>query len=48
VGTKYVDDDRAKGVQATRPFCPHPDVARYTGKGDPSDAASFACAPTSP
>jgi len=28
----------------TRPVCPHPQVARYDGKGDPKDAASFACA----
>jgi feruloyl esterase len=28
----------------TRPLCPHPQVARYDGKGDPKDAASFACA----
>jgi feruloyl esterase len=27
----------------TRPVCPHPQVARYDGKGSPRDAASFAC-----
>jgi feruloyl esterase len=26
----------------TRPLCPYPQVARYTG-GNPEDAASFAC-----
>ena len=28
----------------TRPVCPHPQVARYGGTGDPKDAASFDCA----
>ena len=28
----------------TRPVCPHPQVARYRGTGDPKDAASFDCA----
>jgi hypothetical protein len=27
----------------TRPLCPYPQVARYRGTGDPTDAASFAC-----
>lgn len=28
----------------TRPLCPHPRVARYTGTGSTEDAANFACA----
>jgi feruloyl esterase len=28
----------------TRPLCPHPQVARYKGRGDTNDAASFECA----
>jgi feruloyl esterase len=28
----------------TRPLCPHPQVARYDGQGDPDVASSFACA----
>src|SRR5688572_4264829 len=28
----------------TRPLCPHPQVARYTGRGDTNSAASFECA----
>jgi feruloyl esterase len=28
----------------TRPLCPHPQVARYRGRGDSNDAASFECA----
>ncbi len=43
--SKYVDDDRAKGVAFTRPLCPFPRSARYGGDGDPNDAASFRCAP---
>jgi feruloyl esterase len=27
----------------TRPVCPHPQVARYRGTGDPKDAVSFDC-----
>ena len=44
VATKYVNGDSAKGVQTTRPLCPYPQVAKYDGRGDPNDAASFACA----
>ncbi len=46
--TKYEDDDPAKGVQMTRPLCPHPQVAQYRGQGDPNDAKSFVCAPFRP
>jgi feruloyl esterase len=27
----------------TRPLCPHPQVARYKGSGNPDDAANFTC-----
>jgi feruloyl esterase len=30
-------------VQRTRPLCPHPQVARYTGRGSIDDAANFRC-----
>lgn len=30
-------------VVRTRPLCPYPQVARYDGKGNPDDAASFMC-----
>jgi len=30
-------------VDRTRPLCPYPQVARWTGSGDTDDAASFAC-----
>jgi hypothetical protein len=28
----------------TRPLCPHPQVAQWTGKGSTNDAANFVCA----
>jgi len=31
-------------VAMTRPLCPHPQVARYKGRGDANAAASFECA----
>jgi feruloyl esterase len=31
-------------VAMTRPLCPHPQVARYKGRGDTNSAASFECA----
>src|SRR5262249_29246718 len=43
VATKYPDDDPSKGVAFQRPLCTYPRVARYTGKGDPKAASSFAC-----
>ena len=30
----------------TRPLCPYPQVARYSGRGSTDDAANFACEPT--
>jgi feruloyl esterase len=45
IATKYLDDDPAHGVKMTRLLCPYPQVAKYKGAGDPSDAASFVCAP---
>ncbi len=51
----WVEEGRAPGqlvasrvrdgaVDMTRPLCPHPQVARYRGQGDPNNAASFECA----
>ncbi len=37
--------DRDGEVLMTRPVCPYPQVARYTGAGGIDDAASFACRP---
>jgi len=30
-------------VERTRPLCPYPQVARYTGSGNTDDVANFAC-----
>ena len=30
-------------IDRSRPLCPYPAVARYTGKGSIDDAANFAC-----
>jgi feruloyl esterase len=31
-----------------RPLCPYPEVASYTGNGDTTDAANFACVEDEP
>jgi len=46
IGTKYVDNNPAKGVALQRPLCPYPQVAKYKGSGDMNDAANFTCAVT--
>jgi feruloyl esterase len=33
--------DTAGKVVRTRPIFPHPQIARYTGAGDPNDAQNF-------
>jgi feruloyl esterase len=43
IATKYLNDDPSKGVQMTRPLCPYPQIAKYKGTGDTSDAANFSC-----
>jgi hypothetical protein len=43
VATKYVADDPTKGVKMTRPLCPYPQRAVWTGKGSTDDAINFAC-----
>jgi hypothetical protein len=44
VATKFVADDKTKGVAMTRPLCAFPEVAKYKGSGSVNDAANFACA----
>jgi hypothetical protein len=44
VATKFVSDDKAKGVAMTRPLCAFPQVAKYKGSGAVTDAANFVCA----
>jgi feruloyl esterase len=43
IATRYKDDDPGKGVAAQRPWCAYPAVARFSGKGEHSDAANFTC-----
>jgi hypothetical protein len=44
IATKYkVDGNPASGVARTRPLCPYPQVAHYSGSGSIDDAANFAC-----
>jgi feruloyl esterase len=44
VAARYKDDGNpASGVARTRPLCPYPQVARWTGSGSSDDAANFAC-----
>ena len=41
---KIIASHRTGGVvDRTRPLCPHPQVARYSGTGNVNDASSFAC-----
>jgi len=45
IATKYkADGNRASGVARTRPLCPYPMVAKYSGSGSTDDAANFSCA----
>jgi len=43
IATKYNGDSAAKGVSRTRPLCPYPQVARYSGSGSIDEAANFTC-----
>lgn len=44
IAAKFTNDDPKRGVARTRPLCPYPQVARYSGSGSIDDAANFACA----
>ncbi|WP_321472292.1 tannase/feruloyl esterase family alpha/beta hydrolase [uncultured Paludibaculum sp.] len=48
VATKYVEDNKAKGVAVQRPICAYPLVAVYKGTGSTNDATSFVCAAGKP
>jgi feruloyl esterase len=48
IATKYkegVPPASAGSVIRTRPLCPYPQVARWTGSGTTDDAANFTCVP---
>jgi feruloyl esterase len=43
IATKFVDDKPEKGVARTHLLCPYPQEAKWTGKGEKKDAASYIC-----
>ena len=44
IATKYAtEDDPSSGVVRTRPVCPYPMEARWTGNGSVEEAASYVC-----
>jgi feruloyl esterase len=43
IATKYANDDPSKGVEMTRPLCPYPQIAKWTGKGATSEAQNWVC-----
>jgi feruloyl esterase len=45
IATKYkAGSNPSSGVLKTRPLCPFPQVARWTGKGSADEASNFVCA----
>ncbi len=43
IATKYDGDDPKKGVLITRPLCPYPQQAKWSGKGDSNRASNWVC-----
>jgi hypothetical protein len=43
IAKKYADDNPAKGLEMTRPLCPYPQVAKWSGRGTTSDAQNWSC-----
>lgn len=46
IATKYINDRPADGVALTRPVCPYPQVARWSGRGDSTKAENYSCRKT--
>jgi hypothetical protein len=44
IAKKFVAGNPAKGVAMSRPLCPYPMAAKYTGKGNTNKARNFVCA----
>jgi feruloyl esterase len=44
IATKFQNNDPKQRVTRTRPICPYPQAARWTGSGSIDDAANFVCA----
>ncbi|HEY3820065.1 MAG TPA: tannase/feruloyl esterase family alpha/beta hydrolase [Polyangiaceae bacterium] len=45
LATKFVDDNPGNSVVRTRPLCPFPQQATWTGTGDRQRAESYVCSP---
>jgi Tannase and feruloyl esterase len=45
IATKFVNDNVTLGVKRTRPLCPYPEAAAYSGSGSIDDATNFVCVP---
>lgn len=43
IATHYNNNVQSQGVAFTRPLCPYPQVAKYSGVGATTNAASFVC-----
>jgi hypothetical protein len=43
IAKKYQGDDPAKEIEMTRPLCPYPHVAKWSGKGATSEAQNWSC-----
>jgi len=43
IATKYVNDDPASGIAFQRPLCAFPQIAEYSGSGDPTKADNWVC-----
>lgn len=43
LATKYVGQGSQRSASRTRPLCPYPKIARYSGKGSTDDARNFSC-----
>jgi feruloyl esterase len=43
IAKKYRGDDPTKGVEMTRPLCPYPQVAKWSGKGVTSETQNWSC-----
>jgi Tannase and feruloyl esterase len=43
VATKFNNDNPSKGILMTRPLCPFPTKASWTGNGSTNDASNFVC-----
>lgn len=43
IATRYANNNPTGAVEARRPWCPYPAVARYDGRGDPAAASSYSC-----